>query len=209
MEITITENFKVVEFLDVELNLNTGTHKTYTKPNNIQFVNVKSDHTESMKKNIPVACQKRLSLLSTNEDIINSASLQYQEALDKAGYKCKYNATATLGASKKRYRCKQIMWFNPPFSHYVKTNLGAEFLKIVDSCFLPGNPLRVMCNKNTIKLSYKTTVNMAQVITRHNKQVSSQSKQPGAPAKSECNCQKAHLPKPAHTLGILVSLLGF
>ena len=72
--------------------------------------------------------------------------------------------------------------------------MGAEFLKIVDSCFPQGHPLRSMCNRNTIKLSYRTTANMAQVITRHNKQVSSQSKQPAAPAKSECNCQKAHLP---------------
>ena len=56
LEITIQVNLKVVEFLDVELNLNTGTHKPFTKPNNtIQYVDVNSNHPGSIKKNIPVA----------------------------------------------------------------------------------------------------------------------------------------------------------
>ena len=66
LSITINVNLKVVEFLDVELNLNTGTHKPFTKQNNtIQYINVQSNHSQSHKKNIPLACQKRLSLLSS------------------------------------------------------------------------------------------------------------------------------------------------
>ena len=60
------------------------------------------------KKNIPLACQKRLSLLSSNEDIFNTVAPQYQDALDKAGHKHKlmYNPTAVIGTKGKRYRSK-------------------------------------------------------------------------------------------------------
>ena len=49
-----------------------------------------------MKKNNPLSVQKRLSLLSSNKEIFNSARPKYQEALDKAGYKHKlvYDPTA-------------------------------------------------------------------------------------------------------------------
>jgi hypothetical protein len=61
LDITITVNLKIVEFLDVELNLLTETHRPYTKPNNtILYIDAKSNHPQSMKKNIPLACEKRL-----------------------------------------------------------------------------------------------------------------------------------------------------
>ena len=93
----------------------------------------------------------------------------------------------------KRYRSKHVHWFNPPFSENVKTNVGAEFLKVVSSSFPKGHPLHQIFNRNTIKLSYRTTANMGQVISRHNKQVSSKVKET-IPARPDCNCQKAHLP---------------
>ena len=87
LEITIDANLKVTDFLDVEFYLITGTHRPYNKPNNtILYVNVKSDHPHSVIKNIPLAVQKRLSLLSSNEQIFNEAAPQYQEALDKSGH---------------------------------------------------------------------------------------------------------------------------
>ena len=93
----------------------------------------------------------------------------------------------------KRYRSKHVHWFNPPFSENVKTNVGAEFLKVVSSSFPKGHPLHQIFNRNTIKVSYRTTANMGQVISRHNKQVSSKVKET-IPARPDCNCQKAHLP---------------
>ena len=179
LSITINVNLKVVEFLDVELNLQTGTHKPYTKPNNtILYVDSDSNHPQSIKKNIPLGVQKRLSLLSSTEEIFKSVAPEYQEALDKAGYKhqLKYDAAAKTGASGKRYRAKQVTWFNPPFSQNVKTNVGAEFLKAVNSSFPQDHPLRPLFNRNTLKVSYRTTANMGQVISRHNRQVSRQAK---------------------------------
>jgi hypothetical protein len=109
LDITINVNLKVIEFLDVECDLNTGTYKPFTKPNNtILYIDVNSKYPQSMKKNNPLSVQKHLSLLSSNEEIFNLASPKYQEALDKAGYKHKlvYDPTATIGPSGKRYRSK-------------------------------------------------------------------------------------------------------
>ena len=65
--ITIIEvDLNILEFSDVELNLLEGTHKPYNKPNNtILYINLKQKtkqkkHPNSMKKNIPLACEKRL-----------------------------------------------------------------------------------------------------------------------------------------------------
>ena len=36
------------------------------------------------------------------------------------------------GSNKKRSRERKILWFNPPFILDVKTNVGKDFLKIID-----------------------------------------------------------------------------
>ena len=62
LEITIEANQKMVQFLDVELNLNDDTFKLYIKPNDTPiYVNRDSNHPPSVTKNIPVAINRRLS----------------------------------------------------------------------------------------------------------------------------------------------------
>ena len=64
LDITIEANLKVTDFLNVELNVITQKHKPFTKPNNtILYVDANSNHPPSINKHIPVAVQKRLSLL--------------------------------------------------------------------------------------------------------------------------------------------------
>ena len=196
LELTIEANLKVTDFLDVEVNLNTGTHRPYSKPNNtILYVNVNSNHPHSVIKNIPLAVQKRLSLLSSNELIFNEAAPQYQEALEKSGHthKIVFDKDAKTTKSSKNNRSRQVTWYNPPFSQNVKTNIGAKFLKIIDSSFHKGHVLNKTFNRHTIKISYRTTSNMSQVIMRHNKKIHTIS-QPAPTIEKECNCQKANLP---------------
>ena len=191
LDITIDANLKVVDFLDVELNLITGTHRPFTKPNNIvQYIYMHSNHPPCIKKNIPIAVQKRLSMLSSNEDIFNQAAPLYQEALSKSGYThilCFENPQVN---TKKRIRRKGITWFHPPFSQNVKTDIGHKFLKILDSSFPTGHTLRKTLNRNTVKVSYRTMPNMKQVISKHNSKVLKEVR----PAKPEeggtgCSCQ--------------------
>ena len=119
--------------------------------------------------------------------------------MNKAGYKhiLKYQSQAnssSSSSSSKRTRSRQQTWFNPPFSKNVKTNVSADFLKAVDKSFPKGHPLRPIFNRNTIKTSYKTTGNMAEVISRHNKKLSQKSQKKEEIIKKDCNCQKANLP---------------
>ena len=67
--------------------------------------------------------------------------LQYQQPKEKNKYKKK----------RKRY----IIWFNPPYSKSVKTNIGRIFIKLIGKHFPPNHKLVKIFNKNTIKLSSK------------------------------------------------------
>ena len=68
----------------------------------------------------------------------------FQEAIQKAGYtfKLEFDKNANMYNKKRRSRIKNdILWFNPPISKSVKTNLGVEFLKLINKHFPKCNPL--------------------------------------------------------------------
>ena len=73
---------KVVNYLDVTFNLNDGTYKPYTKPNNeIKYIHKNSNHPPSVIRQIPLSIESRLSTLSFNEKIFQEAVPPYQKAL--------------------------------------------------------------------------------------------------------------------------------
>ena len=89
------------------------------------------------------------------------------DALAKSGYKYKleFNPEVANNVRNRNSRRRTITWFNPPYSQNVKTKVGEKFLKLVDSCFPPGHPLRKICNRNTLKLSYRCTPNIGTIIS--------------------------------------------
>ena len=70
----------------------------------------------------------------------------------------------------------------------VRTNIGSKFLKLVEKHFHPGNPLRKIFNRNTIKLSYRCTPNLATIISGHNKKILKESGNPVV--KKTCSCPR-------------------
>ena len=58
-----------------------------------------------------------------------------------------------------------------PYSANIKTNVGKEFLNLVDKCFPKSNPLHKVFNRQTLKISYKCMPNMAAEISKHNNKV--------------------------------------
>ena len=113
--------------------------------------------------------------MSSNEEIFDAAAPPYQEALETAGYSHKlvYQDQASTSTSRKRTRSKPTLWFHPPWAENVKTNLGADFLKVVSAFFSKGHPLYKIFNRNRVKISYRTTANMAKIISRHNNKLMS------------------------------------
>ena len=173
LSITIEVNLKVVNFLDITLDLNSGVFKPYMKPNNSpQYINRKSNHPPSIIKSIPEAVNKRLSSISQNEEVFNAAKAPFQESLTNSGFEheLKYQQPSSQN-KKNKNRSRNRTWFNPPFSQNVSTNVGAKFLKLIDSCFPPQHPLAKIMNRNTVKVGYRCMPNMSQVINNHNTKI--------------------------------------
>ena len=190
LSITIEANKKVVNFLDVTLDLNTGLYKPYMKPNDTPvYVNKYSNHPPSILKNIPSAVNKRLSKNSANQKIFEEAIPPFQNALHNCGYsyQMKYEPNQTRNRSNKNNHKRDIIWFNPPWSLNCKTKVGALFLKLVKTSFPPFHPLQKIFNRNTLKVSYSCMPNFNQVISSHNHKVRNQNQNKENPG---CNCQK-------------------
>ena len=190
LDVTVDANKKVVTFLDIELDLENGTHRPYIKPNDAPlYVHRQSNHPLCVTKNIPESVNRRLSSLSSNKEMFNSVAPVYQEALDKSGYDLKLEFTPIdeTPPRSNRNRKRQMLYFNPPFSADVKTNIGKRFLMLVDRHFGQDNPLRKIFNRNTLKVSYRCTPNLAKAICGHNAKILKES---GNPVEERaCSCR--------------------
>ena len=197
LSITIETNLIETDFLDVTFNLLTGKYFPFGKVNNKpSYVNAKSNHPHTIIKELPKMINKRLSELSCNQEEFNKAKPLYEEALSESYYK------ASLKFEKpqyntKRNRLRKVIWFNPPFSQNVKTNIGKTFLKLVKQHFPKHHKLNKIFNKNTLKLSYCYMKNMSSIIKQHNvKILSAESNE-----KRSCNCRnKECCPLEGHCL---------
>ena len=75
-------NCKIVNFLDMTLNLEDETFKSYLKPNNVpQYVHRLSNHPPTVLRNIPANINKRISSISSSEKMFKQAVPLYQEAV--------------------------------------------------------------------------------------------------------------------------------
>ena len=188
LSITAETNLLQVDFLDVTLNLEDGSFKPFSKPNEeITYVSKLSNHPPLVLKNIPMGINKRLSTISSNEEEFNREKHRFDKALKEASYDHELrflddNAGTT---NKKKRRRRNVLWFNPPFSLNVKTNIGKKFFAILDKHFPKGSPLSKLFNRKTVKLSYSCMQSMQSFISGHNKKILSTSPEVQLEG---CNC---------------------
>ena len=144
---------KVTDFLDVIFDLSKNQFSPYKKPgDNLVYVDAKSDHPKKILKNVPVSVEKRLSGISSSREVFMAAAQPYQDALKQANHDhiLEYQEDENNNNNddennndnrrQKRKRNRNLTYFTPPFSNTVRTKVGQEFLKIVDTSFPPGNP---------------------------------------------------------------------
>ena len=107
LKITIEANKKIINFLDVTLDLSSGEYRPYMKPNNVlQYVDTRSNHPPTVIRNIPEGINKRLSEISSSEEVFKKAAPLYQKALDEIGhrYELRYQPETTSVRKKPRSR---------------------------------------------------------------------------------------------------------
>ena len=191
LRIDIEANSKVINFLDVTLDLNTGIFKPFMKENDsLSYVNSRSNHPAAILKNIPLGVNKRLSKISANQSVFKTAAAPCQEALDQSGYKHQLEFQPPINnfQIKKKNRSRKVTWFNPPYSASVKSNLGNECLKWLDTAFTRSNPLHKLFTRQTVKVSYTCMSNIAKAVARHNAKIL-QANQQEEHQQPECNCR--------------------
>ena len=156
LQIIIECNLKVVNYLDVTFNLNDGSYRPYRKPNDeTHYIHIQSDHPPSITKQLPRSIEKRLSQLSSSKDIFYETAPYYEQRLASCGYNEKLtyqqqgeNIENIKNIRKNRKR--NIIWFNPPYSKSLKTNIGKYFFRLLNKHFPPGHKLYKIFNKNTL-----------------------------------------------------------
>ena len=113
----------------------------------------------------------------------------YEETLRTSGFNdnLKYIPKDTEKRKKedKEKRKRKIIWFNPPYSRNVKTNVDKIFLKLVKKHFADDEKLAKIFNKNTIEVSNSCMKNIGSIISSHNKSVLN----PKSKEKHGCNCK--------------------
>ena len=85
--IQIASNFKIVDFLDVTLNLNNGTFKPFSKNDSAsRYINISSNHPRSVLRQIPNAVNQRINKLSSGKKIFEENKSRYDDTLKDSGF---------------------------------------------------------------------------------------------------------------------------
>ena len=145
LSITIETNLIESDFLDVAFNLATKRYFPFRKANNTTlYINDFSNHPRTIIKQLPKMINKRISDLSCNKEEFDKVKSVYESALKDSGHfsSMSYNSNTQ---NARRNRNRKVIWFNPPYSQNVKTNIGKLFIKLVRKHFPK--------NKNTIRFS--------------------------------------------------------
>ena len=90
-KIEISSNHKIVNFLDVTLDLSNNTYKPFIKTDQSpSYIIMKSNHPKAIIKQVPKAVDLRIRNQSTNEKIFQESSKMYIDALKSRGYKVNF-----------------------------------------------------------------------------------------------------------------------
>ena len=195
LKITIENPSTVVNFLDVTFNSTDGSYRPFRKDSSItEYVNRHSNHPPQIIKRIPEIVQQRLITISSSREIFEESKCFYEECLRKSGYtsvNLEYKPPADTKQRNKRTRTRNILWYNPPWSENVATNIGKKFFNLIEKHFPNGHRYRKFINRNCVKLSYSCMENMRSIITKHNVSLLKKYNTP-PPSTNErlCNCRK-------------------
>ena len=203
LSITLDTDLTVVNFLDVTFDLHNDKYHPYRKPNDQPlYIHKDSNHPPHVTKQLPDGINKRLNEISCDQDAFDTHKRDYEKALADSSLRSKLTydppAPANQNRAAKRTRKRDIIWFTPPYSASLVTNLGKEFLKLLDKNFPKNHSLNKIINRKTVKISYSCTPNIHTIMQTHNRKLLSEQ---SPDEEARCNCQvKASCPVPGECL---------
>ena len=86
----------------------------------------------------------------------------------------------------RQNRNRKAIWFSPPCSLNVKTNIGKVFVKLVRKPSPRSPKLNKVFNLNTIKISYSSMPNVKNLIKQHNSKILNKDQDK---IQQSCNCR--------------------
>ena len=184
--ITIETNLIETDFLDVTFNLATKRYFPFRRAKNTAvYINAFSNHPPTIIKQLPKIINKRISDLSCNKEEFDKVKSVYESTLKDSGHfsSMSHNNSNTQNAWRNKNR--KVIWFNPPYSQNMKTNIGKMFIKFVRKYFPRNNKYHKIFKLNTLKLSYCCTTNVGDII-KHNSKVLSKTNDNN---NRKCNCR--------------------
>ena len=186
LSITVECSLIVTDFLDVTFDLKSATYYPYRKPKNeLLFINKHSNHPLSIINQIPSMVSNRISENSCDKNHFDKAAPDYNIALKNSRFN--ENVTYIPSPFKRQTRKRQIIWFNPPYSANVKTNVGKIVMRLVEKHFPHHHKYYKLFNRYNIKLSYSSMLNMSNAIRKHNSKIM---KNPAPCTTKTCNCRR-------------------
>ena len=86
-------------------------------------------------------------------DVLKKSIKSYSDALHESNFKETLQfvipAPRNNNENQKRKRKWNILWFNPPYSENIKTNIGKMFLQLLLKHFPKHHQMHKIFNKNT------------------------------------------------------------
>ena len=130
----------------------------------------------------------RINTLSAEETTFNKSKNLYNNALAESGFKhqitFQIQQKTSAVTNNTKIRKRKIIWFNPPFSLNVSTNIGKKLFSLLGKHFPKTHQLHELFNRNNVKVSYSSLPNFDSVINGHNKNILNEQEKP-----SPCNCR--------------------
>ena len=128
-----------MDFLDVTFDCN-NLYKPYRKSNNkLIYASKQCNHPPNILKQLPKCIAQRIVDTSSSKGIFDKSVSIYQNALCESGFKqvLKYmlSDTSFQEENNQRTRRRKIIWFNPPYSKSMETNIGKNFLHLLVKLF--------------------------------------------------------------------------
>jgi hypothetical protein len=78
------------------------------------YINIHSNHPPSITRQLPTAINKRIALLSSDEQTSNESTPIYQNALRHSNFDHEFTYTQDASQRTRRNRQRNIIWFNQP-----------------------------------------------------------------------------------------------